>query len=435
MKRYLTLFLLFSLWLQLSPSGGNAAGITNYPQLNSPDFWCNLSPENDAIVMQPEQIRKFNHKVILKSPSVYDLTDYPATISNTTLTQWLNVGDVLNDTLYQDGNAIGWQEKQSLLNERNLNALQAQNSVTYGVTIRRTNLRTLPTASGLFDSPSDTEFDVLQETAIDPAEPVIILHSSASGEFKFIQMRNYRGWVATEDIAITSQPQWLRYVTPSDFLVVIDHYFTITNNNEQLLYQMGAKIPLKHNNNDSYTVYIPTRDNNGKLVEIEKNLPYDSALHVGFLPYTRNQIIKQSFKFLHDPYGWGGLKNSVDCSSFVADVYRSVGIELPRNADEQESTAGITVPLSSLDITAKLQSFNKLQSGDVLFFNGHTMIYLGQTQQTPYIIHSLGSYTNHYGNGNKDKVSVMQVVVSDLTLQRYSGITFLDALTSGIKYQ
>ncbi|MCH3960309.1 MAG: NlpC/P60 family protein [Selenomonas sp.] len=39
--------------------------------------------------------------------------------------------------------------------------------------------------------------------------------------------------------------------------------------------------------------------------------------------------MKQAFRFLGDEYGWGGQNNSVDCSSFTQNVYRSFGIMIP----------------------------------------------------------------------------------------------------------
>lgn len=79
----------------------------------------------------------------------------------------------------------------------------------------------------------------------------------------------------------------------------------------------------------------------------------------------------------------------------------------------------------------KNADINKLTKGSLLFMDGHVMLYLGSINNEPYIIHALESYSIRQGDGTMKKIPVLKVVVSDLQLQRYSGKTFLTALTSG----
>lgn len=434
MKHCLTVLLLCTFCMQGTPSAA-AADITNYPKLNAPDLWQALVPDGDAAVMRPEEIRSYNRKIIAASPSVYDLTTYAASVSAAKLRQW-TATNALDGTLYQNGRAIDRLYRDRLLAERNLEALRGENPVTFGVVVRRANLRALPTNDGLFDSPSDRKFDVLQETAVDPSEPLLILHTSASGAFHYVQTRNYRGWMAAIDIAQTDRAPWLRYAAPQSFLVVTANRFALAANGERILFQMGAKLPLLGKADGDHAVLVPKRTPQGALAETTMRLPAALPdLHEGFLPYTRNQILRQAFRFLHDPYGWGGLEDSVDCSSFIADIYRTVGVELPRNADTQELTAGVHTPLWGLSEREKLQKLQSLRPGDALFFSGHTMLYLGETNGTPFILHALGSHTRHTAGGGREKIRTMQVVVSDLSLRRYRGETFTAALTSAISYR
>ena len=59
----------------------------------------------------------------------------------------------------------------------------------------------------------------------------------------------------------------------------------------------------------------------------------DSAADV--LPLTRANLIRQAFRFLGERYGWGHAYNGRDCSGFVSEVYRSMGVQLPRNTSDQ----------------------------------------------------------------------------------------------------
>jgi cell wall-associated NlpC family hydrolase len=88
------------------------------------------------------------------------------------------------------------------------------------------------------------------------------------------------------------------------------------------------------------------------------------------------QAVSEAQKFLGVPYLWGGTNPSVgvDCSGLVQDVYKTLGISLPRTS-EQQATAGVAVP-----------SIADAQPGDLVFFPGsdgtaaapgHVGIYIG----------------------------------------------------------
>ena len=105
------------------------------------------------------------------------------------------------------------------------------------------------------------------------------------------------------------------------------------------------------------------------------------AVHLSTYQYIRymqrygswyqHMIIQNAFRLLGIPYKFGGNSvYGVDCSAFVMDVYRSVGIDLPRTAREQ-AQFGFYVPPY------------QWQPGDLLFFQtyavfpSHVAIYLG----------------------------------------------------------
>ncbi len=71
-------------------------------------------------------------------------------------------------------------------------------------------------------------------------------------------------------------------------------------------------------------------------------------------------------RFVGNPYVWGGtnLNTGADCSGFVKSVYKSFGYNLPRSSSSQRS-AGRKV------------SYSKKQPGDLICYNGHIAIYIG----------------------------------------------------------
>ena len=112
------------------------------------------------------------------------------------------------------------------------------------------------------------------------------------------------------------------------------------------------------------------------------------------------------------------------------NAYRTVGIYLPRNADEQEASAGLHIELSKMDDATKLVTIQDLIPGTGLYMNNHCMMYLGKSNGVPFVLHALGSY---YSEGKT--VRIMRIVVSDLTLNRHTGNTMLTDLTRAIEFK
>ena len=103
-------------------------------------------------------------------------------------------------------------------------------------------------------------------------------------------------------------------------------------------------------------------------------LPVESAF-VGRLRDRASDMVLTAMNFLGVPYRRGGnhADHGFDCSGFTRHVFEmSLGLVLPRRADEQATTAGL------MSIRR-----NELKPGDLVFFNtlrrtfSHVGIYVG----------------------------------------------------------
>ncbi|MHC1717503.1 MAG: SH3 domain-containing protein [Acidaminococcaceae bacterium] len=392
-----------------------------------PAVWLDNKNGNVAI-MDQQEISALNKR--MQAENMPDLQNYPAYISGEKVKSYIQEYEFDTD-LYVNGKLLTSGQIAALAADRNLDGVAEETNIKYGVVVQRTNLRSLPTDLKAFSTPSDKEFDMWQETAVDPAEPVLVLHYNEKRNFVYVQMRNYRGWLPAKGVALTDYDVWLKYVCPEKFAIVTGKLLLLKADKAQLAFQMGSRIPSEGKN-----LLLPVREANGNLKIVKAAANYGDTLHAGYLPYTTNNLIKQAFKFLDSPYGWGGLHDSVDCSSFVADVYRTMGVELPRNADEQEeANTGSAIDLSVLEGNEKLKAVNSLPPGSALFMPNHVMLYLGSKKGRPYIIHALGSYGSKSASGEYVRVPVMKVVVSDVFLTSQNGKSFLAKFTAAQSFR
>ena len=83
--------------------------------------------------------------------------------------------------------------------------------------------------------------------------------------------------------------------------------------------------------------------------------------------YEKGQTVAEfAQRFVGNPYVWGGtdLNRGADCSGFIGSIYRSFGYKLPRSSSELRS-AGRKV------------SYRQKQPGDIICYNGHVAMYIG----------------------------------------------------------
>ena len=201
---------------------------------------------------------------------------------------------------------------------------------------------------------------------------------------------------------------------------------TVEVDGKKIIFQMGAVIPLEKNIEEKnfWLAKIPVIDGKN-FREITVKIAKDDTVHKNFLPCTTNNFIRQSFKFLGDVYGWGGLFESVDCSAFTSDIYRSMGIEIPRDADRQEKILPKLENFSNEKYEERLKILRKSPTGALLHKRGHVLLYLGNDDSgTPIAIHAASSYYL-----DDKKIYVRRILVSAMDYPNDYGVKTVEALT------
>lgn len=371
----------------------------------TPEYWTDKLVDGDEIILSARDISHLNSTIRASDTYASDLSLYPAKIS----------AEKLRERILHANAAVKVADDAN----QNLDALTSEVTVSYAVTLERVNVRLLPKEW------TGDDFDDLQGTALDPCEPVAVLWESADKKYFFVQARNYYGWIDKTKLAFTTREYWLNYVKPKNFIVVTANKKSVNVGGKNILFQMGAVIPLhdRAEGGDFWLAKIPAQVGD-KIHEKAVKIAKDDTVHKGFLPCTKNNFIRQGFKFLGDVYGWGGLKDSVDCSAFTSDVYRSMGIEIPRDADRQFKLMPHVAKFGSEDFDARIKILQQSPTGALLLKRGHVLMLLGtDSNGSPVAIHAASSYYL-----DNKKIYVSKVLVSALDYPNEYGVYTVNSL-------
>lgn len=84
---------------------------------------------------------------------------------------------------------------------------------------------------------------------------------------------------------------------------------------------------------------------------------------------TGQAVVDYACQFIGNPYVWGGtsLTNGADCSGFVQSVFAQFGVSLPRTTWDMENVGS---PVS----------YDQAIPGDLVLYDGHVGIYMGDGQ-------------------------------------------------------
>ncbi len=392
-------------------------------EMYEPDYWILHQAAPDRVVMTTQQIMAFN-KSLQKEGLTDGLASFPAVLPGEKVkveVQRLAMSIGMKDLFGRDGLKADEGFYSELTQNMALDILGEQVRVRYAFTTTFTDERILPTDEPLYEKPGDVHFDQLQNSGVDPATPVLVLHESADGQWLFIKDGNAAGWVDRGRIAFTDKAMWLKRVAGKDLAVITSARASIYLDGSMDVpaaeARMGSRFIIKRVTPYSVEIVYPLRHEDGTARFVSAFiLPRD--IIQGALPYTQRMVIVQAFKLLDAPYGWGDMNGDQDCSRFIQMVFATMGLDLPRNSGEQ-GRSGLSLAEFNSDATIKEKAFLIASEGvgalTLLRLKGHIMLYLGKDNGRLYAIHAMWAYRQKGLEG--DEATVLgRVVVSDLSL-------------------
>ena len=434
--------------LPVPPSGVLGVGAAQL----TPAFWVGLRPQPDAVLLTPAQIAAQNAKLLADDPSMHDLRKLPATLDRARVVAWLDtVSTPPTRPLYDvDGQPVAEATIKAIVANAHRDAVPASEPTRYGLVVKRAALRSLPTDLRVFSDPGDTDIDRFQETAEFPGTPVVVAHNSADGRWLFVVSPRYAAWTHRENVAIGSAKQVFDYAGRTAARVVTGGTVHTVYTREQpavsqLQLDMGERVPLATdfppdqpvNGQTPYAAHVlelPIRNDDGTLAFAPALVQINKDTSPDYLPLSEANIIRQAFKFLGERYGWGHAYDGRDCSGFVSDVYRSMGVEMPRNTSRQAISPALDHRAFTArdDHAERLKAAMALKVGDLVYIPGHVMMVIGQWQGQPWVIHDVLGMSYRQGDGSIRHVKLNAVSVTPLLPMLYGrdGSTFIDHMTS-----
>lgn len=442
---------------QASALPAAAATATGVPGVDSaqldPGWWLARTANADALLMTPAQIDAQNARLFAEDPSMNDLAAFPAAVAAAQLRGWIEkISSRPTRTFYDmRGRELTPAAMDRYIDALALDRIPATTTPRHGLVVRRSPQRAFPTLDRWFSTREGTDIDRWQESAEFPGTPVVVLHTSRDGAWHFVASPRYKAWMPAADIAIGDKAAVLAYAGRAPHRVITGAKPRTVYNPEnaqvsELQLDMGMRYPLAAIDGGSrlhgqvaayhWPLQLPVRNADGSLAFADALLPRSAESAADHLPLTRRNLITQAFKFLGERYGWGHDYNGRDCSGFVAEVYRSMGLTLPRNTSDQARTPAMDKTLFDAASTAQQRrdAIADLDVGDLVYIPGHVMMFLGRIDGKPYVIHDTSGGTMLMPDGSRRTLGLNGVVVTPLEpLQFGSDASYIDRMTSIVR--
>jgi hypothetical protein len=406
-----------------------------FPEMEKPEFWIKKIQNPSRPLLTPEEIRKMNEEN-LKGQDLFlcrikDLKEEWTKEEILTLLNedWEGFGRTEEVRYGRYGSPLEepfWNELKKNLNQE---SLKERNRILFGLIVKRTDIRVFPTEEISMSTPANYDFDRFQHSSISPGSLIGIYHFSKDRLWAYVQTSFIRGWVRTTALAIAKEKnEAVDYEGAKERLVITGNFVKVFGDPslQQIIFlaQMGTTFPIlslpkKTGITDPcYIIQIPFREVDGKLTFRKGYIPKGEDVHQGFLPYTQENLARQAFKMLYQPYGWGEMFGARDCSRFIMDIFATFGILMPRNSKLQARVGVSLGQVEGMTIKEKQRVLDRaIPLATTLRLPGHIMLYLGKDKGKYYVIHNIyGIQKAGWFAPVLEKIG--RVVVSDLSLGR-----------------
>ncbi len=432
-------------------------------QMLDPAYWIAKTKNANQKILNYTEIDQLNRQTSINMKNLglenqyFVLDNFPNKIScnrlKETMQEYSSADEFPEEKCYdKDGREISEIMKEQIIENAAFTDIEKEIEVEFALLVARTDLRAFPTDIVFARKSESPDIDIFQLTALSCGMEVVVLHKSKDKKWLYIQSKYYPGWVRAENVAIAENRSIIAdYLQENPRLLVTGSWLESEPNpfsakTSNITLQMGDQLPLANKNSRDtvsgsklqtqgvtgcYPVKIPVRKKNGKLGFAISLLAGQADVKVGQLKYTKHNLLTQAFKMLGERYGWGGMFCRRDCSRFVFDIYRTFGINIPRDAGQpqENGAAGQTIKFTG-NSSQRKKIMKQLNPGDPIYMKGHVVIYLGEVDEQHYVIHAGAGYAEkHKGELINRSVHSVFVMNVESFVMRSKERSYLDSFT------
>ncbi|WP_108060888.1 C40 family peptidase [Poseidonibacter lekithochrous] len=257
------------------------------------------------------------------------------------------------------------------------------------ISIRNTNVRVFPTKSVMFLNPNKQgegfPFDYNQNSLLKINSPILISHFSKDKAWAYMQASSFAGWVSINDIAFVND-DFIKEFQTNSYEIAIKEKFALYDRIFREFIKVGTLFPKK---DGKYLIARADYNQNALISEVSIKKENISKFPIVF--NTENRI-KIARALMNEPYGWGGLMNNRDCSSFTRDFFAPFGKYLKRNSKAQTDN-GKVYDISKLSNKEKQEYIKQkaIAFSTLIYLKGHIMLYVGVKDNEPLVMHNIWS--------------------------------------------
>ena len=401
--------------------------------------WWKEAYADDEIIKTAEEIEAFNKQNFGNGCGLKNILSYED-ITDLQVVEMIKEYSFPSKE-YTDGRKITQEETDKIRDNRNIsdypdneetaaeNAAGKKLTVRYAITTENASIRAFPT--DLFLTNEIGKYDYLQETGINYFEPLIVLWDSADGEWSFVQAYDYNGWMKKSSFGYCERDELVSLIdTLKDKNVWCTYYtdtyqFVGVNGKEYALtLRMGTYLPVK---DDKTVLAYRSKDGNATFTFCS---PEDDDKGGKPIEFTSKNLLTIAGNALGTPYSWGDIsEKGMDCSSTLQGIFKCFGIYLPRNSSQQIKLSADIIDLNT-GFEKKLKKITSLPMGSVLYMPGHVMLYLGEYNGVPYILHN----TTDSARDDSGTTIFNSCVLTSIDIGK-SGYTLFDRITYAVSFK
>lgn len=285
----------------------------------------------------------------------------------------------------------------------NANMKETNTKKYKAITVRRTNVKALPTNVAFYRDPRKTgegfPFDYNQNSAYHINVPLFVSHFSKDKRWAFVRGAYAFGWVDVRDIALVNNTFIKAFKNGNYAMTIKDNLRISKDGKSHSLVKLGALFPLAEDG-ESYLIASRNGKGQARIAKVKAENP--AVIAKKPLDFTSENVAKVAKEFYNEPYGWGGSYECRDCSATTRDFMGVFGIFLRRNSGKQAedgkkiSIKDIKKPFKKHKIIQKAKPFRSL-----LHVPGHIVLYMGEYKGEPVVMHT------YWGIRKKDKTKLI----------------------------